>query len=153
MKPRKKKSQNNRRMQESIMAAVKVDVPEVKVELYRPEPSVWNKMGNAVVGALEAGDRFAYNVLYPIYSGLILYIPAVGFTNDVHTLAYDEDIYGNHATSFDKGIAVADLATFGIAKCLKILSITNRLCKIVGYGNTTTTTIGVYFTSKNNYGK
>jgi len=76
-------------------------------------------------GGYNADEKFS-EAARPIVQGAVLLNPLVGIPNDIITIFTGEDIYGNEATSVDKGFAVVDLASFGFAKYLKIGSAINK---------------------------
>jgi RHS repeat-associated protein len=76
-------------------------------------------------GGYNADEKFS-EAARPIAQGAVLLNPLVGIPNDIITIFTGEDIYGNEATSVDKGFAVVDLASFGFAKYLKIGSAINK---------------------------
>ena len=54
--------------------------------------------------------------LEPIAEGAVLINPVVGLANDVITISTDNDMFGNQASSLDKGIATVDMLSFGVSK-------------------------------------
>jgi len=81
-------------------------------------------------GAEEQEAEFM-KIFKPIVMGLALLNPLIGVQNDIKTIAKGEDIYGNKATSIDKGMAYASILTLGASKYLKILSVGEKAAKIL----------------------
>lgn len=98
--------------------------------------------------------------LKPLAEGIVLLHPFIGLTNDIITLSADNDIYGNQASSLDKGIATVDMLSFGTSKVITAISTTTKLGtaattigKIASGINIATMLYSSYNTIKNGYEK
>ena len=71
----------------------------------------------------------------------------VGIPNDIKTIFTGEDIYGNEATSVDKGIAVLDMVTLGLSS--KLMNVPVSIAKRSDIANKGTTIYSVFVTTYN----
>jgi hypothetical protein len=97
-------------------------------------------------GGYDADEKFS-EAARPIAQGAALLNPLVGIPNDIKTIFTGEDIYGNEATSVDKGIAVLDMVTLGLSS--KLMNVPVSIAKRSDIANKGTTIYSVFVTTYN----
>ena len=111
------------------------EIPEVSVSVVHPAQVESPTLFDHIANGLTTADEWTNDVVRPIASGGILFIPIISLTNSVYTLYFDEDIYGNEAKPEDYALSASGVTTYALGK-LPLPAPLKIVVTIVDWGGT-----------------